>query len=114
MHRHARAIAGQPGPLLKRNSFVGSSTIEDIMKKHLLALISTAVLALPVAAQTTPADEAPIKVQDFAVFVDPPTGFVFVKLPAGWKFVGKVEQDTIASLPTSVYTSLLPGREHES
>ena len=81
------------------------------MKTKLLALIAAAVLALPAVAQPT-ADE-PIKVQDFAVFVDPPTGFVFVKMPAGWKFVGKVEQDTIASLPASVITSLLPPGERE-
>ncbi len=82
------------------------------MKKHLFALLAAAVIALPVAAQSTSADE-PLKVQDFAVFVDPPTGFVFVKMPTGWKFVGKVEQDTMASLPAGVYTSLLPGREYD-
>jgi hypothetical protein len=84
------------------------------MKTQLLAFITAAVLALPVAAQTTAGEETPIKVQDFAVFVDPPTGFVFVKMPAGWKFVGKVDRASVASLPTSVITSLLPGGESES
>ena len=54
------------------------------MMKQLFALIAAAVLALPVFAQTT--EETLVKVQDFAVFVDPPTGFEFVKMPAGWKF----------------------------
>ena len=82
------------------------------MLKQLFALIAAAVLALPVFAQTT--DATPVQVQDFAVFVDPPTGFVFVKMPAGWKFVGKVERATIASLPANVITSLLPAGENDS
>jgi hypothetical protein len=82
------------------------------MKKQMFALVAAAVLALPVAAQT--ADDPVVKVQDFAVFVDPPTGFVFVKMPAGWKFVGKVERETLASLPSSVITSLLPPGENDS
>ena len=82
------------------------------MKKQMFALIAAAVLALPLAAQTT--DDTSVKVQDFAVFVDLPTGFVFVKMPAGWKFVGKVERETLASLPANVITSLLPAEENES
>ena len=82
------------------------------MKRTMFVLIAAAVLALPVLAQAT--EEKPFKVQDFAVFVDPPTGFVFVKMPAGWKFIGKVEPDTVASLPASVITSLLPAGERES
>ena len=82
------------------------------MRKMLFAFIAATVLALPVAAQTI--DDAAIKVQDFAVFVDPPTGFVFVKMPAGWKFVGKVENATVASLPSNVLTSLLPRGEADS
>jgi hypothetical protein len=82
------------------------------MKKALFALIAAAVLASPVAAQT--ASDSPVKVQDFAVFVDPPTGFVFVKMPAGWKFVGKVEHAVVASLPAGVITSLLPAEEGNS
>jgi hypothetical protein len=81
------------------------------MTKHLIAFLAAAALSLPVAAQ--PADAAPIEVQDFAVFLDPPIDFVFVKLPAGWKFVGKVEPETAASLPATVYTSLLPGRDDD-
>ena len=86
------------------------------MTKQILAMIAAAVLALPVAAQTAvdAADATMIKVQDFAVFVDPPTGFVFVKMPMGWKFVGKVDHATVASLPTGVITSLLPAGDSDS
>ena len=58
------------------------------------------------------AEYTSIQVQDFAVFVDPPTGFVFVKMPAGWKFVGKVDHATVASLPASAASSACPVAAH--
>lgn len=45
---------------------------------------------------------------EYTVFVDPPTGFVFVRMPAGWKFVGQVDQAALQRLPDSVVTWLLP------
>jgi hypothetical protein len=45
--------------------------------------------------------------RDYTVFVDPPTGFTFVKLPKGWKFVGKVSETDLAKLPGTVVTALL-------
>jgi hypothetical protein len=84
----------------------------ETMKKSLLALIAAAVLVLPAAAQTT--SDSVLEVRDFAVFVDPPTGFVFVKMPAGWKFVGRVEHDVVANLPAGVITSLLPPGENDA
>lgn len=63
----------------------------------------------PQAPSPSPAQsESPIAVKDFDIFLDPPTGFVFVKLPQGWKFVGKVDESVQASLPSKVITSLLP------
>ena len=48
----------------------------------------------------------------FTVYVDPPTGFVFVKLPVGWKFVGRVDERQVRQLgrgqATQVVTRLLP------
>ena len=70
----------------------------------LTACLSFAAVALPVAAQSTTA----IAVADYTVFVDPPTGFAFVKLPAGWKFVGRVGTGDLSRLPAAVVTSLLP------
>jgi hypothetical protein len=65
----------------------------------------SALVALP--AQAEPVAKV---VPDFTVFVDPPSGFTYVKLPTGWVFVGKVEAAQVATLPPTVVTALLAGR----
>jgi hypothetical protein len=65
-------------------------------------------LAFAGLAASSPAAAAPPAVDDYTVFADPPTGFVFVKLPAGWKFVGRVGEADLAQLPGTVMTTLLP------
>jgi hypothetical protein len=65
------------------------------------ALLATAPL---LARSQTPEGIAP----DYSVFLDPPTGFVFVKLPTGWKFAGKVDASDAAKIPSNVLTSVLP------
>ena len=72
-------------------------------------LLTTALSAGAVAPSTPPAAApAAITVKPFDVFVDPPTGFVFVKLPGGWKFVGALDGAETRTLPAHVLTSLLP------
>lgn len=76
--------------------------------RSLLALsVATLLAGGPVLSRAEPVAKP---VADYTVFVDPPTGFVFVKLPAGWKFTGKVEQADLATLPRHVVTALLVGR----
>jgi hypothetical protein len=58
------------------------------------------------AADAAPAAAAPVA--DYTVFLDPPTQFVFVKLPQGWKFAGRAEGALPARLPANVVTRLLP------
>lgn len=70
-------------------------------------IAALAVAALVVAAPCAQAERVAKEVADYTVFVDPPTGFVFVKLPAGWKFVAKVDTGDVAKLPSSVVTALL-------
>ena len=82
----------------------------------LLAALLTHVFDFTAPAQSLVQAQSPAQaavpgsakvVSDYTVFFDPPTGFVFVKLPAGWKFTGKVEGGDIAKLPASVVTYLL-------
>lgn len=74
-----------------------------------------ASLAIATATAMAPtwshADRTAKVLPDFTVFLDPPTGFVFVKLPRGWKFVGKVDAVDAARLPQGVVTALLEGNE---
>ena len=75
--------------------------------RKLFALTLAALLAM--APTLSQAERVAKAVPEYTVFVDPPTGFVFVKLPAGWKFVGKVEAKDVARLPAGVVTALLTG-----
>jgi hypothetical protein len=64
----------------------------------------------PKTVRAIPTKEARI-LPDFTVFLDPPTGFVFVKLPGGWKFVGKVGDEDGVQVPANVVTELLFGED---
>jgi hypothetical protein len=81
-----------------------------------LALSSAAILSIA-AALTTPASaettstvgtRSEVAVKPFDVFVEPASRYVFVKLPAGWKFVGSLSEAELRTLPPAVLTSLLP------
>lgn len=77
------------------------------MNRLIAQALLTFALVSPAVAQTAP------QVRDLDVFVDLPTGFTFVKMPAGWKFVGKLEADQMRNLPASTLTSLLPPEQDE-
>jgi hypothetical protein len=68
--------------------------------------IATAFAALVLSASAL-AQSSSVPVKDFDVYVDTPTGFVFLKLPAGWKFVARLDEAEMGRLPGTVLTSLL-------
>jgi hypothetical protein len=72
----------------------------------MIKTIATAFAALLVSTAAL-AQSSSVPVKDFDVYVDTPTGFVFVKLPAGWKFVARIDEAEMSRLPGTVLTSLL-------
>ena len=80
----------------------------SICTRHLLAAALAAACA--VAPSLAHADKVARVVPVYTVFVDPPTGFVFVKLPKGWMFVAKVGARDVAKVPPHVVTEMLTGR----
>lgn len=77
------------------------------MNRLIAQALLTFALVSPALAQTAP------QVKDLDVFVDLPTGFTFVKMPSGWKFVGKLEAEQMRHLPSSTLTTLLPPEHDE-
>ena len=73
--------------------------------------LGAALIASGAAGATEQTEAATVK--DFDVYVDLPTGFTFVKMPQGWKFVGQLDQQAMRKLPGSVHTWLLPAEEGE-
>jgi hypothetical protein len=76
--------------------------------KILTASIAALCTLAPVVSR---ADKVARVVDDYTVFLDPPTGFVFVKLPVGWKFVGRVDPKDVARAPGHVVTAMLVDAE---
>jgi hypothetical protein len=81
------------------------------MHKLIAAASLAAVLCIPPALAQQPSS---VSVRNYDVFVDPPTGFVFVKLPQGWKFAGKVDAAQMDRLPATVLTWLLPAEADDA
>jgi hypothetical protein len=77
------------------------------MKSSLSALAATLLLAAPFASHAQDAAPAQASPAPYSVFVDQPTGYTFVKMPAGWKFVGAVSPEDTQHLPPTVLTSVV-------
>lgn len=71
-----------------------------------VAATCTLFAAFSVAA-AEPQERRAVDVDDYAIYVDLPTAFAFIKLPSGWKFVGKLDVDQLRHLPAETLTSLL-------
>lgn len=79
-------------------------TLSRFAPRMLLSLTMLVIGPVPAQPLITAVKTAPVA--NLSVLVDPPTGFVFVKLPSGWKFVGAVDRATLNELPPHVLTTL--------
>ncbi|SAL11875.1 hypothetical protein [Caballeronia telluris] len=82
------------------------------MKALIRAAVAAIIIAGPAVsfAQATAVAVSTDSAKTFDVFVDQPTGFTFVKMPGGWKFVGAVNNEEARHLPATVLTSVLPAQ----
>ncbi|CAB3746175.1 hypothetical protein [Paraburkholderia solisilvae] len=80
------------------------------MKATLSALAAALLVASPLVSHAQTTAPAPAVLHDsaamYAVFVDQPTGYTFVKLPTGWKFAGAVSKQQAQHLPSTVLTTV--------
>ncbi len=83
-------------------------SIKHLSPLYCAAALLAALVGAPV--QVLAAQDA-VAVQDYDLFVDPPTAFAFIKLPTGWKFIGKLDAAQMDHLPPGTLTSLLPPDE---
>jgi len=79
------------------------------MKRFLATVAIALASAVPAAAQA----QSFVQVRDWDVYVDLPTHFAFVKTPAGWRFVRRLDDEQMTRLPASTLTALLPREEPE-
>jgi len=78
--------------------------MNTLTRKFFAASIAALCALAPAVSR---ADKVARVVADYTVFLDPPTGFVFVKLPVGWKFVGQVDPNDVTRAPGNVVTAML-------
>jgi hypothetical protein len=91
-----------PGLRRPASPFSSRKNLKEIlMNKLLTAALLTAGLLLTTFVRAEPQSRQ-VPVPDYTVFVDPPTRFVFVKLPTGWKFAGRIEAQDMDHLPGAV------------
>jgi predicted anti-sigma-YlaC factor YlaD len=79
--------------------------LSNTLNRTLLACVLATAALTPAHAETA------VPVEDFSVFVDIPTGFAFVKTPAGWRFVRQIEASRLGELHPTTLVSVIQAGE---
>jgi len=87
--------------------------MKNVTRFSLIAALLLPFAALAASPQPATATPVPAHVSpdSYHVFVDLPTGYMFVKTPFGWKFRGQLPADRFSQLPVGTYVSLVPSAQ---
>jgi hypothetical protein len=85
------------------SGYIFTLTKEQTMKTAArISLLTTLLAGVIAGAGSAAAGEAKPVPADFAVYIDQPTLFAYIKTPAGWKFIRKVDEKSYQAYRTSL------------
>jgi hypothetical protein len=73
---------------------------------------TAAALALALAAAPAWSQGEPAPAREFDVYVEPATGHAYIKTPAGWRYIRRLDAQQMQQLHPTTLTALAPADAH--